>query len=232
MGLFVPAGRRGSVGEAVKFKNVYFINGTAYAGKSTMVKLLAEACGGIACQENYHDALLGQLSRDEFPCLTYSRDLKDWREFVRRSPEEYEAWITGCIRECTVLELQILRRLDREGRPVFVDTNIPVEVLKEVSDRDHVLIMLADPEISVNRFFDRPDREKQFLYRLLQEEDNAGQAMENFRQCLKRINSEENYRKFLNSGFPVILRDERRSVQQTLRLAQRLFKLPQDGVAR
>lgn len=53
--------------------NVYFINGTAYAGKSTMVKLLAEACGGIACQENYHDALLGQLSRDEFPCLTYSR---------------------------------------------------------------------------------------------------------------------------------------------------------------
>lgn len=70
------------------------------------------------------------------------------------------------------------------------------------------------------------------MYRLLQEEDNAGQAMENFRQCLKRINSEENYRKFLNSGFPVILRDERRSVQQTLRLAQRLFKLPQDGAAR
>ena len=77
----------GDVGDAVKFKNVYFINGTAYAGKSTMVKLLAEACGGIACQENYHDALLGQLSRDEFPCLTYSQDLKDWREFVWRSPE-------------------------------------------------------------------------------------------------------------------------------------------------
>ena len=26
----------------MKFENVYFINGTAYAGKSTMVKLLAE----------------------------------------------------------------------------------------------------------------------------------------------------------------------------------------------
>ena len=216
----------------MRFSHAYFCNGTAYARKSTMVKRLAQKHHGIACEENYHDSLLAGLRKDEFPCLTYSRDLKDWREFVRRSPEEYEAWITGCIRECTVLELQILRRLDREGRPVFVDTNIPVEVLKEVSDRDHVLIMLADPEISVNRFFDRPDREKQFLYRLLQEEDNAGQAMENFRQCLKRINSEENYRKFLNSGFPVILRDERRSVQQTLRLAQRLFKLPQDGAAR
>ena len=36
--------------------NAYFINGTAYAGKSTMVKLLAERHGGIACEENYHDA--------------------------------------------------------------------------------------------------------------------------------------------------------------------------------
>ncbi len=33
---------------------------------------------------------------------------------------------------------------------IFVDTNIPVEVLAEVSDNDHVLIMLAEPEISVN----------------------------------------------------------------------------------
>ena len=116
---------------------------------------------------------------------------------------------------------------------MFVDTNIPVEVLKEVSDRDHVLIMLADPEISVNRFFDRPDRERQFSYRLLQEEDNAGQAMGEL-QAVPEKNGlqEENYREFLNSGFSVILRDERRSVQQTLRLAQRLLKLPQDGAAR
>ena len=29
-------------------KNVYFITGTAYAGKSTMVKMLAEKYGGLA----------------------------------------------------------------------------------------------------------------------------------------------------------------------------------------
>lgn len=34
-----------------RFKNVYFINGTAYAGKSTMVKMLAEKYNGIACEE-------------------------------------------------------------------------------------------------------------------------------------------------------------------------------------
>ena len=47
-----------------KFKNVYFINGNAYAGKSTMVKLLAKKYDGIACEENYHDVLLESLSKE------------------------------------------------------------------------------------------------------------------------------------------------------------------------
>ena len=34
-------------------KDVYFITGTAYAGKSTAVKLLAERYGMILCGENY-----------------------------------------------------------------------------------------------------------------------------------------------------------------------------------
>ena len=36
-----------------QFKNVYFIIGTAYAGKSTMVKMLSEYYDGITCEENY-----------------------------------------------------------------------------------------------------------------------------------------------------------------------------------
>ena len=40
--------------KTMKFDNVYFFNGTAYAGKSTMVKRLAEKHNGIACEENYH----------------------------------------------------------------------------------------------------------------------------------------------------------------------------------
>ena len=85
--------------------------------------------------------------------------------------------------------------------------------------------MLADPDISVNRFFDRPDREKQFLYRLLLEEENPDKALDNFRECLKRINSKENYNRFLNSGFHVILRDESRMMEETLSLAEKVFRL-------
>lgn len=209
----------------MRFDNAYFINGTAYAGKSTLVKYLAEKYGGIACEENYHNALLPELDADEFPGLTYTRDLADWHDFVRRTPEEYAAWIERTSWECERLEMQILKKVCAEGRPVFVDTNIHIETLREIAPRGHVLIMLADPEISVKRFFERPDREKQFLYRLMLEEPDPERALANFRSCLARVNSQENYDRFLNSGFRVLLRDENRSIEQTAAIAEAAFGL-------
>ena len=210
----------------MKFENVYFINGTAYAGKSTMVKLLAEKYDGIACEENYQDRLLENLDAKEFPNLTYTRDLRDWGEFVRRTPDEYEAWVNGVTKECTVLEIEILKDLvSRTKKKIFVDTNIPVEILHKISYENHVLIMLADPNISVQRFFERPDKEKQFLYQMLLKEDNPEQAIINFRECLKRINSQERYMMFQKSGFSVIIRDENRSIEETFSLVEEVFHL-------
>ena len=207
------------------FQDAYFINGSAYAGKSTMVRLLAEKHGGIACGENYHDRLLPELDKAEFPNLCYTRDLIDWHDFIRRSPEEYEAWFDAVSRECEILEKRILAGLCGRGRPVFVDTNISTETLHAVAEEGHVLVMLADPEISVRRFFDRPDRDKQFLYRLILEEPDPAAAMENYRRVLTRINSQERYDRFLHAGFPVILRDESRSPEETLGLAEQVFGL-------
>ena len=209
----------------MKFENAYFINGSAFAGKSTMVHLLAEKYDGIECGENYHDQWPEELDPKKFPGLTYTRDLVDWHDFIRRSPQQYSDWIDQVSKECEILELRILEDVCKQGKKVFVDTNICVETLREVALPDHVVIMLADPMISVNRFFDRPDREKQFLYRLIMEEPDPEKAMENYRQGLMMINSQEKYDAFLNSGFNVILRDENRSVQETLELVEKTFGL-------
>ncbi len=207
------------------FENTYFVIGTAYAGKSTIVKELAKKYDGIACEENYHDNYPGELDSKEFPCLTYTRDLVDWHDFIRRSPEEYKAWIDGVKKECEILELRMLPDICNQGKPVFVDTNICIETLKTIAPKDHTLVMLADPMISVRRFFERPDPEKQFLYRLIMEEPDPEAAMANYRKGLELINSQESYDELFNSGFNKILRDENRTVEETLALAEKAFGL-------
>ncbi len=92
----------------MRFENAYFITGNAYAGKSTMVKLLAKRHGSVLCGENWHDEYPMRLDTSEFPALTYTRDLEDWHDFIRRTPEEYNAWIERVQKECEILELRML----------------------------------------------------------------------------------------------------------------------------
>lgn len=209
--------------------NVYFVIGTSYAGKSTVVKNLAKKHDGIALEENYHDEKLPELDSREFPNLTYTRDLQDWHEFIRRTPDEYVTWLQNVKKECETVELQILEELlqkpEAREKKIFVDTNICVETLHRISDTQHVLVMLADPEIGIKRFFDRPDPEKQFLYQLMLEEPDPQAALDNYREILTRVCSRESYDELLHSGFKVLLRDEGRSQEETVLLAEEIFGL-------
>ena len=100
----------------MKFDNVYFFNGTAYAGKSTVVKRLAEKYNGIACEENYHEILMKDLDENEFPNLSYTNKLTDWADSIRRTPDEYEKWVDGTAKECEILELRILEDLVKKEK--------------------------------------------------------------------------------------------------------------------
>ena len=208
-----------------KNDDIYYIIGNAYAGKSTMINLLGKKYDGIICYENYHNELLDSLNKNDFPNLCYTRDLVDFHDFIRRTPDEYEKWIDGVSKECETLELKMLEDIKKCGKKVFVDTNISIETLKKITDKDHVLVMLADPRISVDRFFNRPDKEKQYLYKLIMEEKDPEYALDNFKKCLERINSKERYNEYLNSGFNVLLRDDSRSVEETLEIVCKKFKL-------
>ena len=104
-----------------------------------------------------------------------------------------------------------------------MDTNICIETLHRISDTGHVLVMLSDPEISVRRFFERPDKEKQFLYQLMMEEPDPQAALDNYREIMKRIHSQKCYDELENAGFPVIYRDENRSQEETVEMAEKIF---------
>ena len=189
-------------------KNVYFITGTAYAGKSTMVKMLADRYDMIFCGENYHSDVSDVVATPELqPNISYLGLLKDWRDFVTRAPEEYERWIYATADEAAEFEVAQLLTLPRD-RKIIVDTNISVDLLREISDYDHVAVMLAPQSMSVERFFDRSDPEKQFLLRVIESCENPDAVMENYRQGLALINSKKHYDEYAQSGFFTVVRED------------------------
>ena len=189
-------------------KNVYFITGTAYAGKSTTVKMLADRYGMIFCGENYHSRVSDTVATPDLqPDISYLNGLSDWKEFVTRSPEEYERWIFSVGKEAAGFEVAELISISKENK-VIVDTNIPLDLLKEISDYDHVAVMLSPQSMSVDRFFDRNDPEKRFLLDVIKSCGDPEAVMENYRRGLALINSQKHYDEFANSGFFTVVRED------------------------
>ena len=189
-------------------RNAYFLTGTAYAGKSTSAKLLAERYDLALCGENYFSRVSDVVATPEQqPNLSYIPQLKNWEDFVRRSPEEYERWIYATGEEAAGFEIAELIALS-QNRRVIVDTNIPLHVLHAISDYDHVAVMLSPQSLSVDRFFDRNDPEKRFLLGVIEGCIDAQSVMQNYRAGLERINSQKHYDEYANSGFFTLVRED------------------------
>ena len=189
-------------------KNVYFITGTAYAGKSTTVKMLSEKYDMIFCGENYHSAVSDVVANPENqPEISYLNNLIDFRDFVTRSPEEYARWIFATSKEAAEFEIAELLSISKDKK-VIVDTNIPIDILKEISDYNHVAVMISPLSMSVERFFDRNDPEKLFILNTIESCENPAEVMENYKKGLALINSQENYDLYANSGFFTVVRED------------------------
>ncbi|MEL7647372.1 MAG: hypothetical protein AAGU76_04730 [Sedimentibacter sp.] len=213
--------------EEIKYKlnNVYFINGTAYAGKSTIVKMISDRLGLCFCGENYNlDRVLTKIEPNECPNLCYFKTMKSWDEYVSRTPEEFDAWITGGQVEITPFEIEDLIELSKSQK-VIVDTNIPVDVLHKISDYNHVAILLSPQRMSVDEFFNRKDLEKLFILEQIKKTENPESTLENFKKCIEKVNSLEHYNEFLNSGFKCFIRKENSNLEDRYSQIIKHFKL-------
>ena len=211
-----------------QFKNVYFIIGTAYAGKSTMIKMLSEHYDGIMCEENYGLNFLDEYGVNPIdnPCLCYTNN-HNMVEFVNRTPDDYYNWLRGSEMEMTPIEIGELIKLTTKypDKKIFVDTSIPMEILRLITNYNNVAVMLSEQSMSVNKFFERPDYEKQIIFRAIKHSENPDETMLNYRKCLEKANSQERYNYFLNSGFYVFKRDDSLTLEQTMNIIAKHFQL-------
>lgn len=215
-----------------QFKNVYFIIGTAYAGKSTMIKMLSEHYDGIMCEENYTIKVFAEygVNPNDYPNLSYT-DNHSMEEFVNRTPDDYYNWLRGNEMEVTPIEIGELLKLTSKyhNKKIFVDTSIPMEILKLISDYEHVAVMVCDSSMSVNKFFERPDYEKSIIFKAIINSEDSDATMLNFRKCIEKNNSPERYNYFYNSGFYVFKRDDTLTLEQTRDIIAQHFKLDKNS---
>lgn len=193
-----------------------------------MVKMLSEYYDGIMCEENYGLKFLKEygVNPTEHPNLCYT-DNHTMEEFVNRTPDEYYNWLRGNELEITPIEISELVKLTNcyPDKKIFVDTSIPMEILKLITDYEHVMVMLSEQSMSVNRFFERADYEKQIIFRAIKHSKNPEATMDNYRKVLEKANSIERYNYFLNSGLYVFKRDDTLTLEQTMDVLAKHFKL-------
>lgn len=206
-------------------ENVLFITGTAYAGKSTMCTMLAERYGLYHCVENYKmDEFLDIATPKKQPNLCYQRT--DWQKFINRTPEEYEKWIYDSGREMAGMEVAELIRVSKSQK-VIVDTNIPVDILKEIVDYHQVAVMLSPQSMSVDRFFERNDWDKSFIMEQIKKAKNPEKTLANYKTCIAMVNNMEHYDEYLDSGFFTIIREnvDKDTRAETLTVLEKHFGL-------
>lgn len=68
--------------------------------------------------------------------------------------------------------------------------------------------MLAPQSMSVDRFFDRSDPEKQFILSVIESCDDPEVVMENYKRGLALINSQKHYDEYSTSGFFTVVRQD------------------------
>ena len=67
--------------------------------------------------------------------------------------------------------------------------------------------MLSPQSMSVDRFFDRSDPDKQFILSVIDSCEDSESVMENYRRGLALINSRKHYDEYAESGFFTVVRE-------------------------
>lgn len=120
--------------------------------------MLANRHDMVCCAENDHSTVSDIVATpDSQPDIPLPNTLTDWKAFVTRTPEEYKRRIDSIGKEAAEFEAAELFSISKNWR-VIADTHIPVEILNEISDDQHVAGMLSPQSMSVERFLTEATR--------------------------------------------------------------------------
>ena len=200
-------------------KNVYFLCGGAYGGKTTMAKLLEEKHGFIRYRQGDHSDEHAELAtKEEQPAMSYDRG-SDWHGYFAKPPRQYADWMAAELREEAEFTIVDLLNLPQDKK-VIVDGIIPLDILKEISDYNHVFLLFAPDEMKRRHYFDRADKDE--IYQFILSLPKGNELLDNVIEALN-IDNETERQKFIDSGFRYLERSNNDTIEHTLSIIEEHF---------
>ena len=202
-------------------KNVYFLCGGAYGGKTTMAKLLEEKHGFIRYRQGDHWNEYARIANaTEQPAMSLDRSA-DWHGYFAQPPRQYADWLHASTREEADFAIADLLRFPQDQK-VIVDGLIPLDILKEISDFDHVFLLFAPDEMKRKHYFDRADKDE--VYQFILSFPDGKDLLKNVIEALN-IDNEVERQAIIHSGFKYLERTDHDTIENTLSIIEEHFGL-------
>ena len=202
-------------------KNAYFLCGGAYGGKTTMAKLLEEKHGFIRYRQGDHwDEYAAIANSKDQPAMSLDRSA-DWHGFFSQSPRNYADWMQAELREEAEFTVADLLSMPKDKK-IIVDGIIPIDMLKEISDYEHVFLLFAPDEMKRKHYFDRADKDE--VYQFILSFPDGQELLRNVIEALN-IDNESERHKIVESGFKYLERKEGDTLENTLKIIEEHFIL-------
>ncbi|MCL2106845.1 MAG: hypothetical protein FWH26_07320 [Oscillospiraceae bacterium] len=181
-------------------QNVYFLTGTALAGKTTMAKEIAGKYGFTPFHDNHNQS-----------------HFKVWESIRSKNigsgvqPMEYVEYV--------IIELVKLA----QNNKVVADASIPFELLKEISEYNRIACMLALPELVTCENYGNRDDHRDWLEWITSQED-AEQKLARQNEWF-RTQTEQAFKDVKRLKLFSVVRTPDSTVENSLRLLEEHFHL-------
>ena len=202
-------------------KNVYFLCGGAYGGKTTMARLFEEKHGFIRYRQGDHwDDYSVIANAENQPAMSLDRS-SDWHGFFAQPPRKYADWMRAELHEEAEFTVADLLSMPKDKK-IIVDGILPIDLLKEISDYEHVFLLFAPNEMKRKHYFDRADKDE--VYQFILSFPDGQELLSNVIEALN-LDNEAERQSFVESGFRYLERKEGDTIEDTLRKIEEHFLL-------
>jgi hypothetical protein len=209
-------------------KNVYFLNGTALAGKTTMAMELSRKYGLYHFNDNWHEDrfnIYRSICNEKYqPQSTKKKETTDWEAYFGRSVDEFLTDNGGYGEYDEYIEFMIIELIKiSQDTKVVADVGIPLKLLTEISDYRRIACLLASPELVTCANYGKRGDHKEFLECILSLKEPEKKIA--VQDELFRINVEKVYEDVRKYSLFNIVRTDKSTVENSLTLLEKHFGL-------